>query len=172
MANTDSVVPAISITSLKDLEKDLSGLLKVLDSRKETEADWELREKALLHLGGIIKSDSVSCYKKRLVQGLHDLAEGIVVVLHSLRTSLSLKAISLITDIGVYLGSFLDAYTFDTFFSNLLRCSSQNNPTTMDNVGRQKQPTTTLCLHLSQDNLGDARAKGEFKGSHGENSQS
>ncbi|KAI9028956.1 clasp N terminal-domain-containing protein [Phycomyces nitens] len=40
--------------------------------------------------------------------------------------SLALKALYLITDIGTFMGRYLDSYTFDIIFSNLLRCSSQS----------------------------------------------
>ncbi|KAF7732330.1 suppressor of tub2 mutation [Apophysomyces ossiformis] len=116
-------IPVVEFETAKQLQREFSSTVKALKV-KENEANWESRETALLRIRGILRSEYATIWKELVVQGIRDLANGIVGVLQSLRTTLALEALDLIGDIGTYIGTQLDAYTFETFFTSLLRCAS------------------------------------------------
>ncbi|ORZ01778.1 clasp N terminal-domain-containing protein [Syncephalastrum racemosum] len=112
-------IPIVKITTIKELERELASLAKAF-AGKETEANWEAREKAILQLRALIQAKSDE-WRITLAKAIHDLTDAITKAIQSLRTTLALEALKLTSDIAQYLGRHLDAYTTDQLLMCLIR---------------------------------------------------
>ncbi|KAI9279561.1 clasp N terminal-domain-containing protein [Sporodiniella umbellata] len=115
-------VDAVQIDSAKELEHEFTQML-VCFRDKETELNWESREKALGRLRGLLRGNAPEVYLESLVQGLRQMTDGIVKAVESLRTQLAIKALSLVADIAQYIGKHLDSYMLDQLLLCLMRCA-------------------------------------------------
>ncbi|KAI8384234.1 clasp N terminal-domain-containing protein [Radiomyces spectabilis] len=97
---------------------------------KETEHNWDSREKAITRLRGILRGDASEKYLDTLMAGIRQMVDGIIKSVESLRTTLALNALSLIADIGVYLGRHLtkpsEVYIYDQLIRCLFGCASSS----------------------------------------------
>ncbi|KAF7730673.1 suppressor of tub2 mutation [Apophysomyces ossiformis] len=91
---------------------------------KETEHNWEARERYVTRLRGILRGNAPDNYHDVLMAGIKQMVDGILKAVESLRTTLALNALALIADIGTYVGKSLDAYMFDHFLNCLIKCAS------------------------------------------------
>ncbi|KAI9244500.1 clasp N terminal-domain-containing protein [Sporodiniella umbellata] len=90
---------------------------------KETEHNWEIRERSIIRIGGILRGNSPKAYCDVLVQGLRTMVDGVIKAVESLRTQLAVKALLLVGDIGIYLGKHLDTYICDQLLMCMMRCA-------------------------------------------------
>ncbi|EPB92703.1 hypothetical protein HMPREF1544_00432 [Mucor circinelloides 1006PhL] len=117
-------VDPVQIWSAKDLEAEFSKMLKAYHD-KETEFNWEARDQSITRLRGILRGNATeSPYLEVLMPCMKQMVDGIVKAVESLRTQLAVKALLLVTDIGVYIGRHLDNYTTDQILLCMMRCSS------------------------------------------------
>ncbi|CAO3592556.1 unnamed protein product [Absidia cylindrospora] len=93
---------------------------------KETEFNWEKREHTLLWIKSLLHHTFFENWKDTIIQGLHDLVFGIAGAIQSLRTKYALVAFDLIIDIGRVTGTRIDAVTFETLFTSLLKCGNSS----------------------------------------------
>ncbi|CAO3698068.1 unnamed protein product [Rhizopus stolonifer] len=115
-------IEAVQVYSAKELDHEFTDMLKCYRD-KETEFNWEAREKAIIRLRGILRGNATEAYLDTLVQGIKQMVDGMIKAVESLRTQLAVKALSLVADVGIYLGKHLDAYIFDQLFMCLMRCA-------------------------------------------------
>ncbi|CEP12161.1 hypothetical protein [Parasitella parasitica] len=127
MTNTkdDSAdIDPVQIWSTKDLEGEFNQMLKAYYD-KETEFNWEDREKSVTRLRGILRGNATDPpYLEVLLPCIKQMVDGIVKAVESLRTQLAVKALCLVADIGVYIGRHIDTYTTDQILLCMMRCSS------------------------------------------------
>ncbi|KAF1807513.1 clasp N terminal-domain-containing protein [Mucor lusitanicus] len=117
-------VDPVQIWSAKDLEAEFNKMLKAYHD-KETEFNWEARDQAITRLRGILRGNATeSPYLEVLMPCMKQMVDGIVKAVESLRTQLAVKALLLVTDIGIYIGRHLDNYTTDQILLCMMRCSS------------------------------------------------
>ncbi|KAI8339195.1 clasp N terminal-domain-containing protein [Chlamydoabsidia padenii] len=116
------------INSSKSLEKELLAATKLFKG-KETELNWEQREQTLQLLNSLLHHEKLQEWKGIFIQGIHNLVFGIADATQSLRTKYALVAFDLIATIGQTIGMQLDATTFETLFTGLLRCVNSTKQT-------------------------------------------
>ncbi|ORX44744.1 hypothetical protein DM01DRAFT_1386762 [Hesseltinella vesiculosa] len=116
---------AITVTSVKALERELSSAAKVFQG-KETEHNWDQRERFLLLLSSAFHQEPLEEWRSCLVQNVHDLVLGIADATKSLRTKYAFVAFDLIATIGKHIGPSLDGYTLETMVLALLQTSSSS----------------------------------------------
>ncbi|KAI8366943.1 clasp N terminal-domain-containing protein [Choanephora cucurbitarum] len=92
---------------------------------KETEFNWEAREKAISRMKGLLRGNATEpAYLDVLVHGIKQMVDGIIKAVESLRTQLAVKALSLVGDIGVYIGKHIDSYITEQLLMCMMRCAS------------------------------------------------
>ncbi|KAI7881099.1 hypothetical protein K492DRAFT_207055 [Lichtheimia hyalospora FSU 10163] len=112
----------VKISNIKELERQLSAITTALGHNSNADDNWQDQEKALQTLHNMVNGDKA--WKDSIVREMRALCSGIVQCVGSLRTSLSLAGINVISDIGKQLGYEIDVYTHDTLLLSLLRCAS------------------------------------------------
>ncbi|KAI9477955.1 MAG: clasp N terminal-domain-containing protein [Benjaminiella poitrasii] len=119
-----SDVDAIQIWNAKELENEFTIFLKAY-ADKETEFNWEARDKAITRMRGMLRGNATkSPYIEVFIPCMKQMIDGIIKAVESLRTQLAVKALSLIGDMGVFIGKHLDAYMTDQLLLCLFRCAS------------------------------------------------
>ncbi|ORX95061.1 ARM repeat-containing protein [Basidiobolus meristosporus CBS 931.73] len=144
--STDDDVDVVHVYNSKDLENEFSNLATVFKG-KETEDNWESRDRAWQRLRGIIRSDAPSRYQSTMTGGLRNSMTLILDTLHSLRTSLALSTLNLVKDLAVFLGSMLDPH-LDQLLANLLKLNTQ----TKKLVAQASFETTCVVLRMTSYN--------------------
>ncbi|KAK9720192.1 suppressor of tub2 mutation [Basidiobolus ranarum] len=144
--NTDNDVEIVHVYNSKDLESEFSNLLPIFKG-KETEDNWESRDRAWQRLRGIVRSDAPTRYQSTMVNGLRSVMTPIMDTLHTLRTSLALSTLSLVNDLSHYLGTMLDPH-LDLLLGNLLKLNTQ----TKKLVAQASFETTCLLLRTTSYN--------------------
>ncbi|KAI8050252.1 clasp N terminal-domain-containing protein [Syncephalis plumigaleata] len=97
----------VKVNSKKELDQEFAKIAKLF-SEKESEDNWERRDKALNHVRGLLRGGAHEDYKDAFMSGILQILEGIVETIHSLRTSLVLTVMALITDLTQQLTTTLD----------------------------------------------------------------
>ncbi|ORY04895.1 ARM repeat-containing protein [Basidiobolus meristosporus CBS 931.73] len=120
---SDIEVDAIQFYDSKEFENELLKIASKFNG-KETEENWESREKALKRLSGIVHGDAPSKYNAVMAQGLRALLPKILDSIHTLRTTLAVTTLNLLQDMGKTLGTMLDPY-LDITLTNLLKLGIQ-----------------------------------------------
>ncbi|KAI8996900.1 clasp N terminal-domain-containing protein [Pilobolus umbonatus] len=138
-------VEPIQIWNGKDLENEFTQMLSAFKD-KESEFNWEAREKYILRLKGILRGNATEKYLDVLMSGMRLLIDGIVKSVESLRTQLAVKTLSLVSDIGVYIGKHLDTYIFEQLLMCMFRCSSLTKKLV---ASASLQTTITFISHAS-----------------------
>ncbi|KAI7899137.1 clasp N-terminal domain-containing protein [Cokeromyces recurvatus] len=119
-----SDVDAIQVWSAKELESEFTTFLKAYED-KETEFNWEARDKAIARLRGMLRGNATKPpYLEVFIACMKQMVDGIIKAVESLRTQLSVKALLLIGDIGIFMGKHLDNYMTDQILLCLFRCAS------------------------------------------------
>jgi CLIP-associating protein 1/2 len=67
----------VQIKSAKELEQEFSKTMKLFQT-KETDANWESRDKALLRIRGMLRANVYEEYSDTFMQGLKGLLDGII----------------------------------------------------------------------------------------------
>ncbi|KAG0174960.1 suppressor of tub2 mutation [Apophysomyces sp. BC1021] len=116
-------VDAVQIWSPKGLQEEFASMIEAYRD-KETEHNWEARERYITRLRGILRGNSVEKYPDVLTAGIRQMVDGILKAVESLRTTLASNALSLVADIGIYASKGLDNYMYDHFLNCLIKCAS------------------------------------------------
>lgn len=112
-------VPPVYIASKSDLDRTFTSMMPFFEG-KETEANWLSREQSVLKIRGLLKTSAHITYRAAFVDGIKHVHEGILKALISLRTTMSIHACSLLSELARALGDSLDQLA-DTFLNALLR---------------------------------------------------
>ncbi|KAK9761267.1 suppressor of tub2 mutation [Basidiobolus ranarum] len=121
--SSDTETEAIQIYDAKEFESELLKIASKFNG-KETEENWESREKAWKRLSGIIHGDAPSRYNMIMVQGLRALLPKILDSMHTLRTTLAVTTLTLLRDLAKTLKTMFDPY-MDITLTNLLKLGTQ-----------------------------------------------
>ncbi|GAA5807470.1 hypothetical protein MFLAVUS_000831 [Mucor flavus] len=119
---TSSKMRNTEIASNKCIEKEFTKVNRIFVG-KENESNWEERDGSIKQLQDMLNSTNVNEYKDAFVRGFHSEITGIIKSIHSLRTSVAIAALLLISAISITLGSILDHYTMEIILSNLMKSS-------------------------------------------------
>ncbi|KAG1175522.1 hypothetical protein G6F70_004671 [Rhizopus microsporus] len=155
-------VHSAKILTQKDLEKEFIAISKLFVG-KETEHNWEKRDAAIRQLRETLHSTHFEEWKSTFVRGIHDVASDVIKTIHSLRSSVALEGLALISDISLLIGECLDLYTIETILTNLLKCCSttkkiivsKSNEVTSQFLSRTNyhfKVVSILCKNISDKN--------------------
>ncbi|ORZ20424.1 clasp N terminal-domain-containing protein [Absidia repens] len=139
--NSSATLTFKKVNSRKDLGREMATAIKQFQG-KETEFNWEKREHTLLWIKSLLHDTFFENWKDIIIQGIHDLVFGIAGAIQSLRTKYALVAFDLIVDIGRVTGTRIDAITFETLFTSLLKCGNSSKQI----VATKAKQTTVLFL--------------------------
>ncbi|KAI9591182.1 clasp N terminal-domain-containing protein [Syncephalis fuscata] len=113
----------VQVGSKKELELEIAKIVKLF-KEKESEDNWERRDKALMQVRGLIRGGVHEEYGEVFMQGFHQLLDGIVETIHSLRTSLVATVLGLINELSQALNTSIDPKV-ELLLQNLLKaCAS------------------------------------------------
>ncbi|RLV92654.1 Protein STU1 [Spathaspora sp. JA1] len=91
---------------------------------KETESNWKLREKNIIHMRSILRGNSIQDFKSDLIACIKDLTDGISKAVSSLRTTLSMHGCQLLKECSIILNSDFDNIAEALFPVLIKLCSS------------------------------------------------
>ncbi|GAA5797573.1 hypothetical protein HPULCUR_002961 [Helicostylum pulchrum] len=161
--STSSTMRYTEIASAKCIEKEFQKV-NIIFQGKENESNWEQRDGSIKQLSNMLNSTNVDEYKQAIVRGYHSEISGITKSIHSLRTSVAITALSLISAISTTLGSLLNHYTLEIILSNLMKCSSVTKKLIsakvtevtivfLQNIGFSPKLLTMLCKSMNEKNV-------------------
>lgn len=123
-----SSIDPIDVALADDLQRTLHELAPCFDG-KETERNWQSREKAITRWRGLIRGNG-SAFTMDLVQIFANDAEGVCKGIRSLRTSLSNHSCYLLKELAIIFKDDFDSI-YDAFIPTLLKqCAATKNITT------------------------------------------
>ncbi|EGW35203.1 uncharacterized protein SPAPADRAFT_132669 [Spathaspora passalidarum NRRL Y-27907] len=96
---------------------------------KETESNWKIREKNIIHMRSILRGNARDDYRHDLLICFKDLSNGIIKAISSLRTTLSMHGCQLLKECAMLLQSDFDAIAELVFPTLIKLCSSTKNIT-------------------------------------------
>ncbi|KAG8899341.1 suppressor of tub2 mutation [Tulasnella sp. 403] len=139
--NTPTEVAEVYIASARDLENEFSRMEPCFEG-KETEHNWQDRERAIIRLRGMLKGDVYSRYPDVFFAGLKGgLLEKTIKALLSLRTTVSSHACSLYAELAVTMTTGFDPL-METVLTHLLKMGGF----TKKIVAQQSQQAVTQIL--------------------------
>ncbi|ODV91878.1 hypothetical protein CANCADRAFT_30179 [Tortispora caseinolytica NRRL Y-17796] len=119
--DNDSIAP-IYISSEEQLDAIFTDHIAIF-SNKESEANWNARERFIIQLRGILKANSPPDDPVIFGVFFRNLLDAITKAIHSLRTTLSNNAVQLVKEAAVTLSVYLDPVA-DALLHNLLKITS------------------------------------------------
>ncbi|KAI7883956.1 hypothetical protein K492DRAFT_205010 [Lichtheimia hyalospora FSU 10163] len=138
-------IEPVQFHSAKELDADFASMLAVYRD-KETEHNWEARDKSVTRLRAILRGDSNEKFHDNLLLGFRQMVDGIIKAVESLRTSLALNALTLVGEIGIYLGRYIDHYIYERLADCLVRCSTTTKKVI---ASASLKATTTFLRHAN-----------------------
>lgn len=115
----DSDVRAVYIGSSHELERAFSGMVPHFEG-KETEHNWQNREQDISKIRGMLKTSTYQSHPSAFAAGIRLLSEGILKAVASLRTTLSIHGITLISELAQQMGDDLEGQA-EVFLTALIR---------------------------------------------------
>ncbi|WFD28070.1 suppressor of tub2 mutation [Malassezia nana] len=115
----DDVKP-VYLLSRYDLDHAFQQAAQALEG-KETELNWQPREKAVVAMRGMIRAQVPPDLVAPFLAHVRQVQDGLLKTLASLRTTLSMHTIALIRQLALHYGTLLDPTTMDAFLTALLR---------------------------------------------------
>ncbi|SCV72125.1 BQ2448_4819 [Microbotryum intermedium] len=112
-------IPPVYMASDRDVLHEFEGM-KVSFEGKETEFNWIERDKSVARIRGMIKGNAPRDYLESLLVGLKGVLEGIMKTASSLRTTVAVSALSLISELASALKHSLDIYFLDHLMAHCL----------------------------------------------------
>lgn len=146
-------IEPLDVNSNREIDEIVRGILPHFEGR-ETEQNWMPREKAILTLRRLTRGNAPHLYTQHYMTTIKSLLDGILKVVHSLRTMLSTGGCLLIQDIAKTCGPGID-HLLDILLQNLIKLcagmkkiSAQNGNTTMDILIGSISYNTRILQHL------------------------
>lgn len=109
----------VYIASSHELERAFATMVSHFDG-KETEHNWQNREQDVLKIRGMLKTSTYQSHPLVFAAGIRLLSEGILKAVASLRTTLSIHGITLISELAQQMGDDLEAQA-EVFLTALIR---------------------------------------------------
>lgn len=117
----DSVTPE-NLFSADEFKREVTDMMPVFEG-KETEFNWQQREKHISKLRSYLRGNGPTHFLEALMWSFKYASGGILKAANSLRTTLSSSACQLIKEMAIILGSNLDPIA-DTFLSNIIKMTA------------------------------------------------
>mgnify|MGYP001025599006 CR=1 FL=1 len=119
----DNTIPAVYINSPRQLHSVFEELIRPFNG-KETEQNWNLREKNIIKLRSILRGNVSMDFKDELVSNLRDFTDGFCKSMASLRTTLSTNGCQLVKDCCIIVGSEFDSIVDSIMPTMMKLCSA------------------------------------------------
>lgn len=113
---------------------------------KETESNWSIREKSIIKIRTLLRSDCLLKYPLTFLAAIKDISDSICKGILSLRTSLCLNSCQLIKELAFFLKSEFTPL-FDLFWPTLLRLCANTKHLTSSNAN------VVVCTIFAKINL-------------------
>jgi CLIP-associating protein 1/2 len=116
-------IPAVYINSPRQLHSVFEELIRPFNG-KETEQNWNLREKNIIKLRSILRGNVSMDFKDDLVSNLRDFVDGFCKSMASLRTTLSTNGCQLVKDCCIIIGAEFDSIVDSIMATMMKLCSA------------------------------------------------
>ncbi|CAO1616812.1 unnamed protein product [Parajaminaea phylloscopi] len=117
---SDDAISPVYIASRTDLERSFTAMLPYFEG-KETEHNWAKREASIVKVRGMLRTQVHSQFAEGFASGLRQMSEGILKAAGSLRTTLAIHGISLVTEVADHMGSDLPDVCVDAWLPQFLK---------------------------------------------------
>ncbi|SCZ88297.1 BZ3500_MvSof-1268-A1-R1_Chr2-1g04317 [Microbotryum saponariae] len=138
-------IQPVYMASDRDVLRELEGMKGCFEG-KETEFNWIERDKSVARIRGMIKGNAPRDFLESLLVGLKVVLEGIMKTASSLRTTVAVSALSLISELASTLRHSLDVYFLDHLMSH---CLSMAGGTKKLVASASQASVTSLLTHLA-----------------------
>ncbi|SGY21271.1 BQ5605_C016g08217 [Microbotryum silenes-dioicae] len=138
-------IQPVYMASDRDVLRELEGMKGCFEG-KETEFNWIERDKSVARIRGMIKGNAPREFLESLLVGLKVVLEGIMKTASSLRTTVAVSALSLISELASTLRHSLDVYFLDHLMSH---CLSMAGGTKKLVASASQASVTSLLTHLA-----------------------
>lgn len=128
----DASIPAVNITEVSDLNHYASEFLPLF-SDKETEFNWNPREKSIIHIRSLLRGNSPKDFSEEFLMFLKEVSEGINKAITSLRTTLCAHGCFLIKECSIIMKECFDPL-IDLFIPTLIKLCSSTKHITSSNA--------------------------------------
>lgn len=125
-------IPPEQIYSVDTFKRDVTEMLPSFDG-KETEFNWQQREKHITRLRSYLRGNGPTHYVDTIVWALKFNSAGILKAANSLRTTLSSAACQLIKEMAIILGNNIDPIA-ETYLSGIIKMTSLTKKITHTNA--------------------------------------
>lgn len=120
------------VFSADSFKRDITEMMTAFEG-KETEFNWQQREKHISRLRAILRGNGAVQFLDSLIWGIKFLASGILKAANSLRTTLSSGACQFIKEMAIILGHNIDPIA-DTFLANIIKMTALSKKITHTNA--------------------------------------
>lgn len=120
------------VFSADSFKRDITEMMTAFEG-KETEFNWQQREKHISRLRAILRGNGAVQFLDSLIWGIKFLVSGILKAANSLRTTLSSGACQFIKEMAIILGHNIDPIA-DTFLANIMKMTALSKKITHTNA--------------------------------------
>ncbi|KAM0791243.1 hypothetical protein ACM66B_005722 [Microbotryomycetes sp. NB124-2] len=138
-------IQPVYVANERDLHVEIEKMNPCFEG-KETEHNWVARDKSIVRLRGLIKGGATAQLKDAFLADLRMVEEGIIKTSSSLRTTLAISALQLMTELSDAFGSALDHHFLEGFLNHCLGMAGQ----TKKIVATASQATVTSLISNSK----------------------
>ncbi|OLL21669.1 Protein stu-1 [Neolecta irregularis DAH-3] len=110
------------VSTAREFDNLIQNMLPYFES-KESEQNWNLREKSIMKLRQVIRGNSYRDHPSNVIIGIKNLTDGIIKGASSLRTTLCISSLQLIKDLVIVLGPGMDPFV-EIYLSTLIKLSA------------------------------------------------
>jgi CLIP-associating protein 1/2 len=132
-AKLDDSIRAIQVSSASDIHREVEQLLAPFNG-KETEFNWNNREKNIIKFRGLVLGNADS-YPDELVASTRSMLDGINKSVLSLRTTLSTNGCQLVKELAYYLNKHIDPIAENLFIPLATLTSATKKISSMNAFG-------------------------------------
>ncbi|KAK4053956.1 suppressor of tub2 mutation [Microbotryomycetes sp. JL221] len=140
-----SEIQPVYVANERDLHAELEQMKPCFEG-KETEHNWVARDKSIARIRGLVRGGAAQKFKDAFLAALKSVEEGILKTSSSLRTTLAISALSLMTELAEAFGTNLDHHFLESFLNHCLGMAGQ----TKKIVATASQQTVTALLTHSK----------------------
>lgn len=131
---------ALDFRNGDELEECINEMLPLFEGR-ESEANWNPREKRVLKLRRIVRGNAISTFAPRFRTGLKSMVEGILKTVDSLRTTVCVLGCHLVQDLAKNCANLLDQPAIADMLQHLVKLTGNSKT-----IAAQKAAETVLVM--------------------------
>jgi CLIP-associating protein 1/2 len=146
-------VEPLYVDSARDIDDMVRDMLPHFEGR-ESEQNWILREKSMTTLRRLTRGNAPDAFSQHYLAGIKTLLDGILKVVHSLRTTLSTSGCLLLQDVARTCGPGID-HMVEILLQNMIKLcagmkkiSAQNSNATVDVIIQNVTYVPRILQHL------------------------